>query len=42
LYEKLNHLFLEGEGASYPKEYYEASNIPEYVIKDIADWVKSR
>ncbi|MDA3844709.1 MAG: DUF3887 domain-containing protein [Candidatus Kapabacteria bacterium] len=42
LYEKLNHLFLEGEGASFPKEYYKASNIPEYVIKDIADWVKGR
>lgn len=38
-YPKLNHLFLEGEGPSYPKEYQEKGSIPDYVIKDIADWI---
>ncbi len=38
-YPKLNHLFLEGEGPSYPSEYQRAGHIPDYVIKDIADWI---
>ncbi len=40
-YPKLNHLFMEGEGKSIPQEYYVEGHIPEYVIKDIADWIKS-
>ena len=40
-YEKLNHLFLEGEGKSYPEEYEKKGNIPEYVISDIVQWIKS-
>jgi dienelactone hydrolase len=39
-YAKLNHLFLEGEGKSYPKEYETKGNVPQYVISDIATWVK--
>lgn len=42
LYDKLNHLFLEGEGKSIPEEYYKEGHIPEYVIKDIADFVLSK
>lgn len=39
LYPKLNHLFMEGEGKSTPEEYKKEGHIPEYVIKDIADWI---
>jgi uncharacterized protein len=39
-YPSLNHLFLEGEGKSLPKEYDIRGNIPWYVIKDILDWAK--
>lgn len=38
-YPKLNHLFLEGEGPSYPKEYQVEGSIPDYVIQDISDWI---
>lgn len=38
-YPKLNHLFLEGEGPSYPKEYQTEGSIPDYVIQDISDWI---
>jgi hypothetical protein len=39
-YPKLNHLFIEGEGKCSPEEYMIPGNIPEYVIKDMADWIK--
>ncbi|HWO77410.1 MAG TPA: alpha/beta fold hydrolase [Bacillus sp. (in: firmicutes)] len=43
LYKKLNHFFTEGEGdMSTPFEYLSPANIPEYVINDIAEWVKSK
>jgi len=32
---------MEGEEKSIPQEYYVESHIPEYVIKDIANWIKS-
>jgi len=38
-YPKLNHLFLAGEGPSYPTEYRIEGKIPDYVMKDIADWI---
>lgn len=41
IYSKLNHLFMEGEGKSDPQEYYKEGHIPEYVIKDIAEWILS-
>ena len=40
-YPKLNHLFIEGEGKSDPAEYYKEGHIPEYVIKDIGEWIIS-
>ncbi len=40
-YPKLNHLFMEGEGNSTPAEYEKQKNIPDYVIYDIANWLKS-
>lgn len=39
LYEKLNHLFFEGEGISTPKEYLTPSNVPAYVISDLTNWI---
>lgn len=42
LYPMLNHFFTEGEGEmSTPAEYLTPANIPEYIINDIAEWVKS-
>ncbi len=40
-YPKLNHLFYTGETASTYSEYYMKSNIPDYVIKDLTDWISS-
>ena len=42
IYPKLNHLFIEGEGKSRPEEYVTGGNIPEYVIIDIANWIKDK
>jgi len=39
-YPLLNHLFIEGEGKSSPDEYMFGGNIPEYIIKDISEWIK--
>jgi fermentation-respiration switch protein FrsA (DUF1100 family) len=39
-YPKLDHLFLEGEGASSGAQYAVPRNIPRYVIDDIAAFVK--
>lgn len=39
---KLNHLFMEGEGKSIPAEYSIRSNVPEYVIEEIAKWIKAQ
>jgi uncharacterized protein len=40
LYEKLNHIFTEGEGPlSSPQEYMTPANMPAYVIDDISTWV---
>jgi pimeloyl-ACP methyl ester carboxylesterase len=36
---KLNHLFLEGEGPSYPAEYEVEAHIPTYVIDTIVPWI---
>jgi dienelactone hydrolase len=40
LYPKLNHLFIEGEGKSSPAEYEKVGHVAEYVISDIANWIK--
>lgn len=40
-YPKLNHLFIEGEGQPNPIEYFSGGNVPEYVIKDMVNWLNS-
>ncbi|MEO8149256.1 MAG: alpha/beta hydrolase [Bacteroidia bacterium] len=40
LYDKLNHLFMEGTGKSTPDEYDKEGNVPEYVVSGIADFCK--
>lgn len=40
LYPKLNHMYMEGEGEPTPAEYYVNGNIPQYVINDIAGFIK--
>lgn len=38
-YPKLNHLFYSGGGESTYSEYFMLGNIPDYVIKDLLDWL---
>jgi len=38
-YEKLNHLFAEGEGKITPAEYLSPGHVSEAVINDIAYWI---
>jgi fermentation-respiration switch protein FrsA (DUF1100 family) len=39
-YPKLNHIYTEGEGIlSSPAEYETPSNVPVYVIDDLANWI---
>lgn len=40
-YPKLNHIFFEGEGKLVPAEYLKPGNVAEYVIEDMANWIKS-
>ncbi|TAF34931.1 MAG: alpha/beta hydrolase [Cytophagales bacterium] len=42
IYEKLNHLFMEGEGRSTPTEYYNVTNMPLEVAQDIASFVQKQ
>lgn len=39
-YPELNHLFMEGEGPSSPAEYLEKRQVPEYVSRDLAGWIR--
>jgi dienelactone hydrolase len=39
-YPTLNHLFLAGEGKSVPAEYARPGAIPEFVLDDIANFIK--
>lgn len=39
-YEKLNHIFMTGEGKATPTEYYEKGNVSKEVIEDISNWIK--
>jgi alpha-beta hydrolase superfamily lysophospholipase len=41
-FQKLNHMFLEGEGKSTPEEYATRSNVPDYVIDEITKWIKAQ
>lgn len=38
-FEKLNHLFLSGEGQPNPSEYGIKGNIPQQVIDSISNWI---
>ena len=40
LYPKLNHLFIEGDGASTPAEYQVPGNVAAQVVSDIATWIR--
>jgi hypothetical protein len=33
---------MEGEGISQPTEYNKPNNVPEYVVDEIATWVKKQ
>jgi dienelactone hydrolase len=39
IYEKLNHQMREGTGKCYPAEYNVKSDLPFYLIVDIAEWI---
>ena len=39
-YPTLNHLLLPGEGKSTPSEYDRAGHIPDFVLDDIANWIR--
>lgn len=39
-YPKLDHLFYEGAGAASGADYARPRNIPQYVVDDIAAWIK--
>lgn len=39
LYDDLNHLFVPGEGDPNPSEYFEAGNVAEAVVADLAGWL---
>ena len=38
-FDGLNHLFLKGEGTPNPSEYYNISDVPDDVIRTIADFI---
>ncbi|MEF8907112.1 MAG: alpha/beta fold hydrolase [Haloarculaceae archaeon] len=38
-YDRLNHLFMPGEGQPGPEEYFRPNNAPERVVEDIAAFV---
>lgn len=41
-YPKLNHIFHEGDGKSFPNEYSVKGNIPAYLLSDISLWILSK
>lgn len=41
-YEKLNHLFLPGEGPPSPADYRRPGQVDPQVSADIAEWIRSR
>jgi len=40
-YPKINHHLMEGEGKPSSAEYEKRGNVPEYIVDDIASWIKS-
>jgi uncharacterized protein len=41
LYPALDHLFMSGDGPSYPRDYQRARNVSEEFVRDVAEWVKA-
>jgi uncharacterized protein len=41
LYEKLNHLFMEGKGQPAPAEYMKQNNVAEQVVMQLSIWIKT-
>lgn len=41
LYEKLNHLFMEGIGQPAPAEYMKQNNVARQVIEQLISWIKT-
>lgn len=41
LYNKLNHLFIAGEGKPTPEDYQQSGHVSAQVITDIAEWIKA-
>jgi pimeloyl-ACP methyl ester carboxylesterase len=41
LYEKLNHLFMEGKGQPNPAEYMKQNNVAIQVIDQLVHWIKT-
>jgi len=40
-YKKLNHLFIEGEGHSFPAEYFrEGGHVDANAMRDVIGWIK--
>jgi pimeloyl-ACP methyl ester carboxylesterase len=39
VYERLNHLFVGGEGLPSPREYEELGSVDEVVVRDVCEWV---
>jgi dienelactone hydrolase len=39
LFDKLNHLMMEGEGVSTPAEYNKPNSVPEYVADEVVNWI---
>ncbi|MFI5221249.1 MAG: DUF3887 domain-containing protein [Bacteroidia bacterium] len=42
LYPKLNHLFMEGVGRPGREEYAVKANVPEYLVNDLVEWIRSQ
>lgn len=42
LYPKLNHLFFEGEGPATPEDSMDPDHVADYVMEDLANWIKSK
>jgi hypothetical protein len=39
VYDRLNHLFMAGEGPSTPEDYAMEANMDEAVIIDVCEWI---
>lgn len=39
LYPTLDHLFMSGQGSSYPRDYADPRNVSEDLIRDLVSWI---